>query len=96
MINPAKYDSVLQQMTDQQLQVLMRRPDKIPTQFVVKELNRRQKMRQQAKAQEASLQRAAGQPMQMGAEQPMQMMGEQQQQPRMMRSGGITKLCNRN
>tara|TARA_Y100001937_G_scaffold84282_1_gene114051 strand:+ start:5715 stop:7910 length:2196 start_codon:yes stop_codon:yes gene_type:complete len=92
MINPAKYDSVLQQMTDQQLQVLMRRPDKIPTQFVVKELNRRQKMRQQAKAQEASLQRAAGQPMQMGVEQPMQMMGEQQQQPRMMRSGGITKL----
>ena len=92
MINPAKYDSVLQQMTDQQLQVLMRRPDKIPTQFVVKELNRRQKMRQQAKAQEASLQQAAGQPMQMGAEQPMQMMGEQQQQPRMMRGGGATKL----
>jgi hypothetical protein len=92
MINPAKYDSALKQMTDQQLQLLMKRPDKIPTQFVVKELNRRQQMRRQAKAQEASLSRSAGQPMQMGNEQSMAMMGGQQQQPRMMSGGGITKL----
>jgi hypothetical protein len=91
MINPAKYDSALKQMTDQQLQLLMKRPDKIPTQFVVKELNRRQQMRRQAKAQEASLSRSAGQPMQMGNEQSMAMMGGQQQ-PRMMSSGGVTKL----
>jgi hypothetical protein len=88
MINPAKYDSALKQMTDQQLQLLMKRPDKIPTQFVVKELNRRQQMRRQAKAQEASLSRSAGQPMQMGNEQSMAMMGGQQQ-PRMMSSGGM-------
>ena len=100
MINPAQYNAALRKMTDQQLQVLIRRPDKIPTQFVVQELNRRAKMRQASKAQEQSMIQQQRQPMQMPVEQSMAnaqaqpAAGQQPPMPtRMMRSGGVTKLA---
>ena len=46
MINPAQYQQVLQKMPDQALMQLLKRPDKIPSQFVVQEINRRKQMRQ--------------------------------------------------
>jgi hypothetical protein len=57
MINPAQYTQVLQQASDPQLMQMLKRPDKIPSQFVVAEINRRQSMRQAAMAER---QRQAG------------------------------------
>lgn len=54
MINPAKFQSVLGQVQDAQLMEMLKRPDKIPTNFVVAEINRRQAMRTQGKAQQAA------------------------------------------
>jgi hypothetical protein len=51
MINPAQYQQVLQKMPDQALMQLLKRPDKIPSQFVVQEINRRKQMRQAGQAQ---------------------------------------------
>lgn len=50
MINPAQYTAVLQKASDGQLMQMLKRPDKIPSQFVVAEINRRQSMRQAAMA----------------------------------------------
>ena len=56
MINPAQYQQVLQKMPDQALMQLLKRPDKIPSQFVVQEINRRKQMRQgeQARKQQVA------------------------------------------
>ena len=56
MINPAQYNKVLQSASDEQLMAMLRRPDKIPSQFIVAEINRRQAMRQ---AQEVEKRRVA-------------------------------------
>ena len=82
MINPAQYTQVLQQVSDGQLMQMLKRPDKIPSQFVVAEINRRQSMRQAAMAEQ---QRQARVQEMMTAQQQM----PQQQQPR----GRGTKLC---
>ena len=50
MINPAQYQQVLQKMPDPQLMQLLKRPDKIPSQFVIQEINRRKQMRQAEQA----------------------------------------------
>ena len=50
MINPAQYQQVLQKMPDPQLMQLLKRPDKIPSQFVIQEINRRKQMRQAEEA----------------------------------------------
>jgi len=50
MINPAQYQQVLQKMPDQQLMQLLKRPDKIPSQFIIQEINRRKQMRQAEQA----------------------------------------------
>jgi hypothetical protein len=55
-INPARIQSVLRQASDQQLMMMLRRPDKIPSMFVQQELQRRAAMRQNAKAQQAKMQ----------------------------------------
>ena len=52
MINPAQFNEVLGRASDQQLMALLKRPDKIPSQFVVSEINRRQAVRQAAQAQQ--------------------------------------------
>jgi hypothetical protein len=96
MINPAQYQKVLGQISDEQLMGMLRRPDKIPSQFIVAEINRRQAMRQSAKANQAAVAQQMpimpnqnikrmppqGQPM---PRQPQQ----QQMQPRGMREGGM-------
>ena len=93
MINPAQYTQVLQQASDPQLMQMLKRPDKIPSQFVVAEINRRQSMRQAAMAER---QRQAGVQEMMTAQQAMpqqQAMMPQQQapqpQPAQMREGGM-------
>lgn len=55
MINPAQYQKVLQNASDDQLMNMLRRPDKIPSQFIVAEINRRQAMRQAAQAQQRNM-----------------------------------------
>jgi len=52
MINPAQYNAVLGKASDDQLMAMLRRPDKIPSQFIVAEINRRQHMRQAAMAEQ--------------------------------------------
>lgn len=81
MINPAQYTQVLQQASDGQLMQMLKRPDKIPSQFVVAEINRRQSMRQAAMADQ---QRQARVQEMMTAQQQM----PQQQQPMGMQKGG--------
>lgn len=78
MINPAQYTSVLQKASDEQLMNMLRRPDKIPSQFVVAEINRRQNMRQAAMADQQRQARV------------QEMAMAQQRPPAMgMQSGGI-------
>ena len=88
MINPAQYQKVLGQASDDQLMAMLRRPDKIPSQFIVAEINRRQAARQASKAQQA------GMAQQMAQQPPSQMQQMQQQQmqmqPRGMNQGGRT------
>ena len=55
-INPAKIQSVLRQATDEQLVMMLRRPDKIPSMFIQQEISRRQAMRQAAQAEQAKFQ----------------------------------------
>ena len=81
MINPAQYTAVLQKASDGQLMQMLKRPDKIPSQFVVAEINRRQSMRQAAMADQ---QRQARVQEMMTAQQQM----PQQQQPMGMAKGG--------
>lgn len=97
MINPARFQSVLGKVNDQQLMEMLKRPDKIPTQFVVAEINRRQSMRQSAKAsQMAMAQRTPVMPNQNVQRMPPQgqPMPRQQQQPpppQRMNEGGVTR-----
>lgn len=83
MINPAQYTQVLQQASDPQLMSMLKRPDKIPSQFVVAEINRRQSMRQAAMADR---QRQAGVQEMMTAQGATP---QQPQQPMEMREGGM-------
>ena len=53
MINPAKVQALLQQLPDNQLMEMLKRPDKIPSMFVQQELKRRQQMRMAGKAQQS-------------------------------------------
>lgn len=77
MINPAQFNEVLGRASDQQLMALLKRPDKIPSQFVVSEINRRQAVRQAAQAQQR--QQAIAQEQQRAA----QSMNTQMRAPRM-------------
>ena len=86
MITPAQYTQVLQQASDPQLMQMLKRPDKIPSQFVVAEINRRQSMRQAAMAER---QRQAGVQEMMTAQQAAPQ--QPQQQPMAMREG----VCRR-
>ena len=93
MINPAQYTKVLQAASDQQLMDMLKRPDKIPSQFIVAEINRRQAMRQAAQAQERRMASMQQQPVMPQAPQQMAPQGRQQpqrppQQPVGMRVGG--------
>ena len=93
MINPAQYTKVLQGASDEQLMAMLKRPDKIPSQFIVAEINRRQAMRQAAQAQERQMAKMQQQPVMPQAPQQMAPMGKQQpqrppQQPVGMRVGG--------
>ena len=93
MINPAQYTKVLQAASDQQLMDMLKRPDKIPSQFIVAEINRRQAMRQAAQAQERKMASMQQQPVMPQAPQQMAPQGRQQpqrppQQPVGMRVGG--------
>ena len=67
MINPAQYNQVLQKASDEQLMQMLRRPDKIPSQFIVSEINRRQHMRQASQAQQRQQAQQMAQPQQMPA-----------------------------
>ena len=67
MITPAQYNQVLQKASDEQLMQMLRRPDKIPSQFIVSEINRRQHMRQAAQAQQRQQAEQMAQPQQMPA-----------------------------
>ena len=62
-INPARIQSVLRQATDDQLMMMLRRPDKVPSMFVQQEIARRRNMRMAASA-EMSKQQPMQQPMQ--------------------------------
>ena len=75
MINPAKIQSVLQQLPDEQLMAMLKRPDKIPSMFVQQELKRRQQVRMAAKAQQSRPPMPPQQP-------------QPQQQPMGMEDGG--------
>jgi len=93
MINPAQFQSVLGKVNDNQLMEMLKRPDKIPTQFVVAEINRRQAMRQGAKAQQVAM--ANRTPVMPQASQQMPPMGrplpqkQQAPQPQGMYDGGL-------
>jgi len=63
-INPARIQSVLRQASDQQLMMMLRRPDKIPSMFVQQELQRRRAMRQNAKAEQTKMQAPIQRPQQ--------------------------------
>jgi hypothetical protein len=81
-INPAKFQSILQQATDQQLVQMLRRPDEIPSMFIQQEIARRRKMRQASQADMSKM---------MPARIPNQMYKQPNQvaqQPRMMHDGG--------
>tara|TARA_Y100000004_G_scaffold89570_1_gene100482 strand:+ start:466 stop:2421 length:1956 start_codon:yes stop_codon:yes gene_type:complete len=62
-INPARIQSVLRQATDDQLMLMLKRPDRIPSMFVQQEIARRRNMRMAASA-ELSKQQPMQQPMQ--------------------------------
>ena len=82
-INPAKFQSILQQATDQQLVQMLRRPDEIPSMFIQQEIARRRKMRQASQADMSKM---------MPARIPNQMYKQPNQvaqQPRMMHDGGM-------
>ena len=68
MINPAQYQQVLQKMPDPQLMQLLKRPDKIPSQFVIQEINRRKQMRQAEQARKQQVANAVA----MQQQQPVQ------------------------
>ena len=89
MINPAQYTAVLQKASDGQLMQMLKRPDKIPSQFVVAEINRRQSMRQAAMADQ---QRQARVQEMMTAQQQMPQQQMPQQQPMGMSIGGPTLI----
>lgn len=76
MINPAQYQQVLQKMPDPQLMQLLKRPDKIPSQFVIQEINRRKQMRQAEQARKQQVANAVA------------MQQQPPQQPIGMRDGG--------
>ena len=95
MINPAQFNAVLSKANDSQLMAMLKRPDKIPTQFVVAEINKRQAMRRNAKAQQQTMAQrmpVAAPPMPQASQQ-MAPVGRQQpqpqQQPQRMFEGGV-------
>ena len=65
-------------MPDQALMQLLKRPDKIPSQFVVQEINRRKQMRQAGQAQKQQVANAVA------------MQQQPPQQPMGMRDGGAS------
>lgn len=88
MINPAQYTKVLQGASDEQLMAMLKRPDKIPSQFIVAEINRRQAMRQAAQAEQRKAASMQQQPVMQQAPQQMPPQGQMQQRPAGMRIGG--------
>jgi hypothetical protein len=88
MINPAKFQSVLGQVQDGQLMEMLKRPDKIPTNFVVAEINRRQAMRTQGKAQQAT-QAQNMSVMPNPQMKPQAAQAQRPQQPQRMYDGGV-------
>tara|TARA_R110002012_G_scaffold229474_1_gene402110 strand:- start:488 stop:2377 length:1890 start_codon:yes stop_codon:yes gene_type:complete len=84
MINPAQYQQVLQKMPDQALMQLLKRPDKIPSQFVVQEINRRKQMRQAGQAQKQQVANAVA----MQQQQPVQTTTPEGQPAMGMQVGG--------
>jgi hypothetical protein len=88
MINPAQYQQVLQKMPDQALMQLLKRPDKIPSQFVVQEINRRKQMRQGEQARKQQVANAVA----MQQQQPVQTTTPEGQPAIGMQSGGSGRL----
>jgi len=93
MINPAQYNRVLSQATDEQLMNMLRRPDKIPSQFIVAEINRRQSMRQASKAQQAGMaEQMATNPQPQMAQLPEAMQSPSQIKPTGLFRGGPSRV----
>ena len=87
MINPAQYQQVLQKMPDQQLMQLLKRPDKIPSQFVIQEINRRKQMRQAEQARKQQVANAVAM-----QQQPVQTTTPEGQPAMGMQVGGSPRL----
>ena len=88
MINPAQYQQVLQKMPDQQLMQLLKRPDKIPSQFIIQEINRRKQMRQAEQARKQQVANAVA----MQQQQPVQTTTPEGQPAMGMQVGGSPRL----
>ena len=84
LLNPAKYQQVLQKMPDPQLMQLLKRPDKIPSQFVIQEINRRKQMRQAEQARKQQVANAVA----MQQQQPVQTTTPEGQPAMGMQFGG--------
>ena len=84
MINPAQYQQVLQKMPDPQLMQLLKRPDKIPSQFIIQEINRRKQMRQAEQARKQQVANAVA----MQQQQPVQTTTPEGQPAMGMQVGG--------
>ena len=88
MINPAQYQQVLQKMPDPQLMQLLKRPDKIPSQFVIQEINRRKQMRQAEQARKQQVANAVA----MQQQQPVQTTTPEGQPAVGLQSGGLGRI----
>ena len=88
MINPAQYQQVLQKMPDPQLMQLLKRPDKIPSQFVIQEINRRKQMRQAEQARKQQVANAVA----MQQQQPVQPTTPEGQPAVGLQSGGLGRI----
>ena len=86
LLNPAKYQQVLQKMPDPQLMELLKRPDKIPSQFVIQEINRRKQMRQAEQARKQQVANAVA----MQQQQPVQTTTPEGQPVMGMKDGGAS------
>ena len=87
MINPAQYQQVLQKMPDPQLMQLLKRPDKIPSQFVIQEINRRKQMRQAEQARKQQVANAVAM-----QQQPVQTTTPEGQPAVGLQSGGLGRI----
>ena len=96
MLNPARYQKVLQGMPDQALMQLLKRPDKIPSQFVIQEINRRKQMRQAQAARQQQV--ALASTMQQGMGDPAAAAGQNNlvstDQPAMAKDGGHARYLH--